>query len=144
MDFESETLIFDAAQVTSRTNQSKPEPGAPAHTLAKDSAARAMLAFHTLQDPISGPVSPALDRKQAGMDLAHGAQVRRLTPLECERLQGFPDHYTAIPGAKDGPRYAAIGNSMAVPVMRWIGERIQAVSALPSRAAPEGEPRESP
>ena len=50
--------------------------------------------------------------------------ARRLTPLECERLQGFPDNYTNIPGAKDAPRYAAIGNSMAVPVMRWIGERI--------------------
>ena len=58
-------------------------------------------------------------------------QVRRLTPTECERLQGFPDNYTAIPWRKksaeecpDGPRYKALGNSMAVPVMRWIGERI--------------------
>lgn len=55
---------------------------------------------------------------------AINAIARRLTPLECERLQGFPDNHTAIPGAKDGPRYAAIGNSMAVPVMKWIGERI--------------------
>jgi DNA (cytosine-5)-methyltransferase 1 len=57
--------------------------------------------------------------------------VRRLTPRECERLQGFPDDWTAIPyrgkPAADGPRYKAIGNSMAVPVMRWIGERIEAV-----------------
>jgi len=51
--------------------------------------------------------------------------VRRLTPRECERLQGFPDDYTDIPKAADGPRYKALGNSMAVPVMRWIGERIQ-------------------
>jgi DNA (cytosine-5)-methyltransferase 1 len=50
--------------------------------------------------------------------------VRRLTPRECERLQGFPDDYTAIPGAADGPRYKACGNSMAVPVMHWIGKRI--------------------
>ena len=57
--------------------------------------------------------------------------VRRLTPLECERLQGFPDNHTRIPyrgkpaeECPDGPRYKAIGNSMAVPVMRWIGERI--------------------
>ena len=55
--------------------------------------------------------------------------VRRLTPVECERLQGFPDGYTNIPWrgkpeAPDGPRYKALGNSMAVPVMRWIGERI--------------------
>lgn len=51
-------------------------------------------------------------------------QVRRLTPAECEALQGFPRGYTDIPGAADGPRYKALGNSMAVPVMRWIGERI--------------------
>lgn len=62
--------------------------------------------------------------------------VRRLTPIECERLQGFPDNHTLIgwrgkdtAECPDGPRYKAIGNSMAVPVMRWIGERIAA--ALP-------------
>ena len=62
-----------------------------------------------------------------------GGAVRRLTPLECERLQGFPDNHTRIPWrgrpeaeCPDGPRYKAIGNSMAVPVMRWIGERIGA------------------
>jgi len=64
------------------------------------------------------------------------SQVRRLTPVECERLQGFPDDYTAIPwrgkapeDCPDGHRYKALGNSMAVPVMRWIGERIAAVDA---------------
>jgi DNA (cytosine-5)-methyltransferase 1 len=58
--------------------------------------------------------------------------VRRLTPVECERLQGFPDNYTAIPWRKkpasecpDGPRYKALGNSMAVPVIWWIGTRIK-------------------
>ena len=60
--------------------------------------------------------------------------VRRLTPKECERLQGFPDNYTDIKSKNkptpDGPRYKALGNSMAVPVMRWIGERIQKVEAL--------------
>ncbi len=60
-----------------------------------------------------------------------GSTVRRLTPRECERLQGFPDDWTKIPWrgkpaeeCPDGPRYKACGNSMAVPVMRWIGERI--------------------
>jgi len=53
-----------------------------------------------------------------------GMAVRRLTPRECERLQGFPDDYTNIPNAADGPRYKALGNSMAVPVMAWIGKRI--------------------
>lgn len=56
--------------------------------------------------------------------IALDMQVRRLMPVECERLQGFPDGHTDIPGAKDGPRYKALGNSMAVPVMRWIGKRI--------------------
>jgi DNA (cytosine-5)-methyltransferase 1 len=60
--------------------------------------------------------------------------VRRLTPRECERLQGFPDDYTLIPWRKgvapDGPRYKALGNSMAVPVVRWIGERIADVERL--------------
>jgi len=64
--------------------------------------------------------------------VATALQVRRLTPTECERLQGFPDCYTNIPWRKkpeapDGPRYKALGNSMAVPVMRWIGERIRKV-----------------
>jgi hypothetical protein len=59
--------------------------------------------------------------------------VRRLTPVECERLQGFPDNYTLIlcgkKTAADGPRYKALGNSMAVPVMRWIGQRISRVES---------------
>ena len=60
-----------------------------------------------------------------------GACVRRLTPRECERLQGFPDDYTLIPGwVADGPRYRALGNSMAVPVMRWIGERIKMMEEI--------------
>jgi DNA (cytosine-5)-methyltransferase 1 len=63
--------------------------------------------------------------------------VRRLTPLECEKLQGFPDNWTKIPWRNkdieccpDGPRYKAIGNSMAVPVMKWIGQRIQLVEDI--------------
>lgn len=68
--------------------------------------------------------------------------VRRLTPVECERLQGFPDNHTQISwrgkdaaDCPDGPRYRAIGNSMAVPVMRWIGERI--LAALPVQETPD-------
>ena len=60
--------------------------------------------------------------------------VRRLTPRECERLQGFPYDYTLVTvrgkPAADGPRYKALGNSMAVPVMAWIGQRIQMVEDL--------------
>jgi DNA (cytosine-5)-methyltransferase 1 len=72
-------------------------------------------------------ITPALNCSQAHkfrFDMA----VRRLTPVECERLQGFPDNYTNIPKAADGNRYKALGNSMAVPVMRWIGERINMVN----------------
>ncbi len=66
--------------------------------------------------------------------LRSGIAVRRLTPRECERLQGFPDDYTLVEYrgklAADGPRYRALGNSMAVPVMHWIGARIAAVDAI--------------
>ncbi len=67
----------------------------------------------------------------------HQSVVRRLTPIECERLQGFPDNYTRISWrgkspeqCPDGPRYKALGNSMAVPVMRWLGERISKMEKL--------------
>jgi DNA (cytosine-5)-methyltransferase 1 len=64
--------------------------------------------------------------------VAYDTKVRRLTPIECERLQGFPDGYTNVPWRKkdlspDSLRYKALGNSMAVPVMQWIGKRIQMV-----------------
>jgi len=63
-----------------------------------------------------------------------GWAVRRLTPRECERLQGFPDGYTDVPWRNknwtpDGPRYKALGNSMAVNAMRWLGRRIEMVRA---------------
>ena len=56
--------------------------------------------------------------------------VRRLTPTECERLQGFPDGWTDLGDTPDTPRYKALGNSMAVPCMRWIGERMQMVDDI--------------
>ena len=68
-------------------------------------------------------VADALTCSQ-GAAVAYQSAVRRLTPRECERLQGMRDDYTLINGAKDGPRYKALGNSMAVPVMAWIGRQI--------------------
>lgn len=80
---------------------------------------------HATLDANNGP------RRHNGV--LQGSAVRRLTPTECERLQGFPDGYTLVPyrnkEAADGPRYKALGNSMAVPVMRWIGERIALVAS---------------
>ena len=78
-------------------------------------------------------VSPSIDvGKSDGLAVYGQHAVRRLTPRECERLQGFSDNFTRIPyrgkpasQCPDGPRYKALGNSMAVPVMRWIGERIE-------------------
>ena len=87
-------------------------------------------------------VTPTIDasggqNKNQQYGIRQDMAVRRLTPKECERLQGFPDDYTRIPYRNkpadlcpDGPRYKALGNSMAVPVMKWIGERIQKVDKI--------------
>jgi len=94
----AQPLPFDTTQITSKANYSKPQSGDPCHPLA------------------AGAHAPAIAQPMA---------VRRLTPTECERLQGFPDNYTNIKDkCPDGPRYKALGNSWAVPVVRWIGERI--------------------
>jgi len=80
---------------------------------------------------VAVPMTNRADGTGTGPTVMQAMAVRRLTPIECERLQGFPDNYTQIPWSKkpadqcpDGVRYKALGNSMAVPVMRWIGERI--------------------
>lgn len=70
-----------------------------------------------------------LQRCQTPAVVGPSLQVRRLTPIECEKLQGFPQNWTAIPfrgkPAADGPRYKALGNSMAVPVMSWVAKQIE-------------------
>jgi DNA (cytosine-5)-methyltransferase 1 len=67
-------------------------------------------------------------------NVATAWSVRRLMPVECERLQGFPDDFTAIPyrgkPAADGPRYKVLGNAQSVNVMRWIGRRIEMVRGI--------------
>ncbi len=99
-DYETTTMV------TSKANRSNPQAGDACHPLAARAHAPAIAS----------------------------SAVRRLTPRECERLQGFPDDYTLVPNGKgtmaDGPRYKMLGNSMAVPVMRWIGERIEATRAI--------------
>ena len=104
----AQPIPFDTTQITSPLNYSKPKAGDPCHPLA------------------AGAHIPAIAQPMA---------VRRLTPIECERLQGFPDGYTNIPWRKspespDGPRYKALGNSMAVPVMYWIGKRIERIKRI--------------
>jgi len=128
-----DVIAFDTTQMTSKANRSNPQAGDPSHPLAAGAHAPA-IAFNARQDPTHGPVADPIGTKDTGHGFVRGSAVRRLTPRECERLQGFPDDYTLISHrgkpAADGPRYKALGNSMAVPVMRWIGERIQMVEAL--------------
>jgi DNA (cytosine-5)-methyltransferase 1 len=103
-----QAVAFDLAQITSATNRTRVAPELPASTL-----------------------------NAAGqMHVATPWAVRRLTPRECERLQGFPDDFTRIPyrnkpadQCPDGPRYKALGNSWAVNVAEWVGERIAEVDA---------------
>lgn len=106
-DPNAQAVAFDLNQITSATNRSRPDP----------------TVHHTL---------PAIS---CPPHLATPWAVRRLTPCECERLMGFPDGYTDVPYGRrnwtpDGPRYKALGNSMAVNVMRWIGRRIEMVEGI--------------
>jgi len=119
------------------------EPGAPSYTLTKGHhhAVATSMAVHRLtpvhcvdmggNKGLNGGGILREFSQPLGTNEPHaicaGMAVRRLTPIECERLQGFPDNYTNIrDNCPDGPRYKALGNSMAVPVMKWIGERIEA------------------
>jgi DNA (cytosine-5)-methyltransferase 1 len=81
--------------------------------------------------------TPGSSTNASGPTVMVNMAVRRLTPVECERLQGFPDSYTDIKSKNkptpDGPRYKALGNSMAVPVMAWIGQRIKQVEQISER-----------
>ncbi|MES3054880.1 DNA cytosine methyltransferase [Sphingomonas faeni] len=141
-------VCFETTQITSAANYSNPKPGDPCHPLAAGMHAPA-IAFDCKASGQNGfgvgdvmstlrSMGHANSHQNGGghASVQYGSAVRRLTPRECERLQGFPDDYTLVPNRgkpmADGPRYKALGNSMAVPVMRWIGERIAAVDALQS------------
>jgi DNA (cytosine-5)-methyltransferase 1 len=143
IDYETETMVafvkgtkphnkdeaptYREAQVAHTLNGFDERHNPPAH----------MVAFSTkLHNTASNQAGKLYEEYTVGLDrnspppaLLSSAAVRRLTPRECERLQGFPDDYTLIPHrgkpAADGPRYKALGNSMAVPVMHWIGRRLQ-------------------
>lgn len=99
----------------------------------------AVLGADCFNGALTGDVSATMGTRgssetASGPTLLQGAAVRRLTPRECERLQGFPDDYTLIPWrggmASDGRRYKALGNSWAVNCPRWVGQRIAFVDTL--------------
>lgn len=160
-DFHQPAVCYDTTQVTSPENGSNPQQGDPCHPLAAGMHAPLLCATQyggdvagTLTARADG--SPCADRgpnvvcvaddnanAAVGFDVSGTLKcgggavsmdsyiVRRLTPRECERLQGFPDDWTKIDeDTPDTPRYKALGNSMAVPCMRWIGERIQMVDDM--------------
>ncbi len=130
MDFESEALCVS---LRGREDGGTAELG-DGHQNGGGQVA--VVTFDTYNQTVTGDITQTLcSRGDSPGGNAHlvpaiqsGMAVRRLTPTECERLQGFPDGYTLVPyrgkPAADGPRYKALGNSMAVPVMRWIGRRV--------------------
>lgn len=152
-------IPYDLFQITAPINRQNRDERSPCHTLARDNAAHAAVV-----QPVAYSLSPGREgcgnqtkddlyvaeqdtsrtittgcgaeptHHQGGTVVAQSMSVRRLTPTECERLQGFPDGWTRISWKKkaasecpDGPRYKALGNSMAVNCMRWIGRRIELV-----------------
>lgn len=136
MDFESETFItaFSCKDHGADAGEVAPTLRAMGHSGSHANAGgQVAIAYRTTGNDGAYATGDAIGALGTGTDpnahvLAGGVGVRRLTPRECERLQGFPDDYTAImyrgKPAADGPRYKAIGNSFPVPVIRWIGERI--------------------
>lgn len=140
MNVVAQPIPFDTTQITSPANYSKPQVGDPCHPLAAGAHPPAIAWDEELNPSVE--VAGTLLRGGAGGrhdGVMHTMAVRRLTPRECEALQGFPQDYTQIPWRKkpadecpDGPRYKALGNSWAVPVVRWIGSRIQARLSNPA------------
>lgn len=144
-------VAFDTTQITSAANYSNPRPGDPTHPLAAGAhppaVAFSIMPMNSGKDYKARPTDVAqpimaggpVGGNQGGDFIAETWAVRRLTPAECEALQGFPRDWTQVPHrgkpAADGPRYKAIGNSMAVNVMRFIGERIAAVDPLTAQEA---------
>jgi DNA (cytosine-5)-methyltransferase 1 len=125
----SETLvIYDLQQITSMTNQSNPKPGDPAPTLTPQQRMSVVSSFNPRGFTNNGNLSGALQSSGKGWALNQQnpvftpSGVRRLTPVECERLQGFPDDWTA--GQSDTQRYKELGNAVCVGVAHDLGERI--------------------
>ncbi|MEJ2767578.1 DNA cytosine methyltransferase [Mycetohabitans sp. B46] len=139
-------IAFDTTQITFAENGSHPRPGDPCHPLVASGHAPAIAFDYEASGQNGFGVGQAASTMrsmgranscQSGggcQAVAYEGAVRRLTPRECERLMGLDDDYTAIDiqgkRAADAPRYKALGNSMAIPPMRWIGERIARVEKI--------------
>jgi DNA (cytosine-5)-methyltransferase 1 len=137
-DLAVEHYVYDTTNITSPQNGSNPKRGDPVFTLASGQHPPLLCPAIGLQTAVTPKFNHELQFTLTTPSPSGGEQpaactdtqlaVRRLTPVETERLQGFPDGHTDVPyrnkPAADGPRYKAIGNSMAVPVMAWIGRRI--------------------
>ena len=122
--------LFDCGDVRATT------VAIQAYSVREDAKANNFSATPTDVGLTVSALVPGVQSHHALFFMAQAMTVRRLLPIECERLQGFPDDYTLIPWRKkaaddcpDGPRYKALGNSMAVNVVTWIGERIAAFEA---------------
>ena len=134
-------VTYDTTQLTSSVNSQNGKPGDPCHTLAKNGDAPLLVGLATLGHTESNGLGVGFSETANTLEKTGSAnqavilkKARRLTPVECERLQGFPDNWTLIPWksgfSPDSLRYQAMGNSMAVPVMRWLGRRIKMVDEL--------------
>jgi DNA (cytosine-5)-methyltransferase 1 len=139
-----EMMAFDETQITHPENRSQPRPGQPAPALAAGARPPTVVYMQAVADPLVVNERGTYTHEGSGnfrtrnvmAEMAKSEwRVRRLTPVECERLQGFPDGYTNIPwrgknGAPDGSRYRVLGNSMSANVMRWLGRRIEMVENI--------------
>lgn len=139
-DFASDTFIVEPTYSTKTHNTKSNQAGKlyEDYTVALDANSPPPVVFVKGTNPHSADEAPTFRETETaaclnGWDERHnppkhlavsGYTVRRLMPIECERLQGFPDGHSAAMG-KDTPRYRALGNSWAVPVVRWIGVRIE-------------------
>ena len=126
---------FSATETETALTLQGHQPSPQSHHAQIFIAVQEPVAFHRKQDPISGSVSPALGVTTEGMGVMENSTVRRLTPTECERLQGFPDGWTgerfdekkqAVIAQADSNRYKQMGNAVAVPVVDWLIKRLVA------------------
>ena len=115
----------DFAPLVARALSTKWRAQHDVDTIGANSHAPA-ISFNVTQDPVPGDIAPPVPTNNGSNGVAVGPVVRRLTPMECERLQGFPDNWTA--GQSDSNRYKQMGNAVTVTVARWIGRRIMEFS----------------